>query len=90
MSREELIEKISTAAEITKAQAGKALKGMLEGITDGLKDGQKVTLVGFGTFQVSDRKERVGLNPQTKEKMVIPAKKTPVFKAGKQFKELVK
>ena len=90
MTREELIEKISAAADVTKSQAGKALSGILEGITESLKDGQKVTLVGFGTFQVNDRKERTGFNPQTKEKLIIPARKAPVFKAGKKLKEIVK
>jgi len=90
MSREELIAKIAEQAEISKKAAGIALNAVLEGITAALEKGDKVTLVGFGTFAVSQRKERKGVNPQTKKPIKIPARKVPVFKAGKKLKEAVK
>ena len=90
MSREELITKIAENAEISKKSATQALNAVIEGIMGALEKGDKVTLVGFGTFQVSERKERQGVNPQTKQKLTIPARKVPVFKAGKKLKDAVK
>ncbi len=89
MSREELITKIAQDAEITKKQAQTVLNSVLSNITDALVKGEKVSFVGFGSFAVSDRQERQGVNPRTKEKITIPARKVPVFKAGKQLKEAV-
>ncbi|MDD3050149.1 MAG: HU family DNA-binding protein [Candidatus Cloacimonetes bacterium] len=90
MSREELITKIAENAEISKKSATQALNAVIEGIMGALEKGDKVTLVGFGTFQVSERKARQGVNPQTKQKLTIPARKVPVFKAGKKLKDAVK
>lgn len=90
MSREELINKIAKDADLTKKAAGKALKAVLEGITLSLEKKEKVTLVGFGTFNVSHRKERKGVNPQNGKRITIPARDVPVFKPGKKLKDAVK
>ncbi len=90
MSRDELIKKIAGAAGVSQKVAGIALGAVLEGITDALKKGDKVTLVGFGSFGVAARKARKGINPKTKEPLKIPARKVPVFKAGKKLKDAVK
>ncbi|MDY6820669.1 MAG: HU family DNA-binding protein [Deferribacterota bacterium] len=89
MNKKELIEKMSTKSGLTKIQCEKALKSFEESITEALASGDKVTLVGFGTFSVSNRKERKGRNPQTGEVIDIPAKKTPKFTAGKNLKDSV-
>lgn len=90
MKRDELITKIATDASITKKQAGTALTSLLNGVSGALKKGDKVTFVGFGTFNVSKRKKRMGVNPQTRAKITIPARKVPVFKAGSKLKQTVK
>jgi len=90
MNRQEIIDKIAADAVITKKAAGTALNSFIEAITLSLEKGEKVSLVGFGTFKVNERGPRVGINPQTKEKINIPARKVPVFKAGKKLKEAVK
>ncbi len=90
MNRQELVEKIAKDAEISKKQAAKALAAFIDGVTLALEKGDKVSLVGFGTFKVTERAARVGINPQTKEKINIPASKVPTFKAGKRLKEAVK
>ncbi|MBW6515836.1 MAG: HU family DNA-binding protein [Candidatus Cloacimonetes bacterium] len=90
MKREELITKIASDASITKKQAGMALTSLLNGVSGALKKGDKVTFVGFGTFAVSKRKKRMGVNPQTRQKITIPARKVPVFKAGSKLKLTVK
>ena len=90
MSKEMIIEQISQDAGITKAQAKIAYKSVLDSITNSLKRGQKITLVGFGTFQISNRKARDGRNPRTGETMRIPASKVPRFKAGKALKDAVR
>lgn len=89
MNKKDLVEKISIKSGLTKTQAEKALKAFEEAITSALGSGDKVTLVGFGTFSVSNRKSRKGRNPQTGEEITIPAKKTPKFTAGKILKEAV-
>jgi DNA-binding protein HU-beta len=86
MNKADLIDQIAEKANLTKKNAGIALDKMVESISDSLIKGEKVTLVGFGTFDVRDRKARTGVNPQTKAKIKIPASKAPVFKAGKQLK----
>ena len=83
MNKGELISKIAEDAEITKTQAGAALDSLVEAITKSLKKGDKVTLVGFGTFSVTKRAARTGRNPQTGEAIKIKAKKVAKFKAGK-------
>jgi DNA-binding protein HU-beta len=90
MNKEMMIEKIADDAGINKAQATKALNSLFDSITGSLKDGNKVTFVGFGTFQVSERKARDGRNPRTGETIHIPAGKVPRFKAGKAFKDAIK
>lgn len=90
MTKAELIEKIAGGAGLSKAQASKALDATLDAIKGALKKGQKVTLVGFGTFAVSRRKARKGRNPKTGEEIKIPAMKVPRFTAGKAFKDAIR
>lgn len=89
MNKSELLETIAESAEVSRATASKALDAMLDGITDALKNGEQVTLVGFGTFSVRERAERSGRNPQTGETIKIKAAKIPSFKAGKALKDAV-
>lgn len=89
MNKTELVAAIANNAEISKKDAEKALKAVVEVITDELKKGEKVQLVGFGTFEVSERAAREGRNPRTNETMSIPACKAPKFKAGKALKDAV-
>ncbi|MCX7794076.1 MAG: HU family DNA-binding protein [Thermodesulfovibrionales bacterium] len=90
MTKAELVEKIAGGAGLSKTQASKALDATLDAIKAALKKGQKVTLVGFGTFSVSKRKARKGRNPKTGEEIKIPAMKVPRFTAGKAFKDAIK
>ena len=85
MNKAELVSKIAEEAGITKAQAGAALESFVDGVTKTLKKGNKLTLVGFGTFSVSKRAARTGRNPQTGEAIKIKAKKVARFKAGKDL-----
>lgn len=87
MTKAELIEFIAENADLTKADAGRALEAMIEGITEGLKTKKKVTLVGFGTFNAKDREARPGRNPQTGEPLEIAARVVPTFKAGNKLKD---
>ena len=87
MNKATLIDKIAKDADITKTAAADALGSMVDGITRSLKKGQRVTLVGFGTWSVSKRKARMGLNPQTGEAIKIKAKKAVRFKAGKTLED---
>ncbi|EGY53305.1 HU family DNA-binding protein [Neisseria shayeganii] len=87
MNKSELIEAIAKEADISKAAAGKALDGMTNAITAALKQGDTVTLVGFGTFYVGERAERKGRNPKTGAELTIPAAKSPKFRAGKALKD---
>ena len=89
MTKVELIAAVANDANLTKKDAEAAVNSALNAITAALKDGDKVTLVGFGTFEVKERAAREGINPRTKEKIEIPASKLPVFKAGKALKEVV-
>jgi len=89
MTKAEIVEKIAQAAEITKAKAEVAANAFLEGVTEGLKAGDKVTFVGFGTFAVAERKARTGRNPQTGAEIKIPARKAVTFSVGKGLKEAV-
>jgi len=89
MTKAELIEKVAAEADLTRAEAGRALDAMIGAIGQALKKGERVTIVGFGTFSVSNRAERKGRNPQTGEEMTIPASKAPKFSPGKGFKELL-
>ncbi len=90
MTKTDLIGKIAADAKITKAAAAKALESFVEGIKGSLKKGQRVTLVGFGTFSVSQRKARKGRNPRTGKEIRIPARKAPKFTAGKALKDGIK
>ena len=89
MNKKELIESIAGAADISKADAEKALNATLAAIAESLNKGDKVTLVGFGTFAVSKRDARQGRNPQTGKTIKIPAKKVVKFKAGSKLSEAV-
>ncbi|MEI6154399.1 MAG: HU family DNA-binding protein [Deltaproteobacteria bacterium] len=90
MTKAELIGKVAADAKISKAAAAKALGSFIDAVKASLKKGEKVTLIGFGSFSVSQRKARKGRNPQTGKAIKIPAKKVPKFAAGKAFKEAVK
>lgn len=85
MNKAELIDKVAKDAGITKTQANEALDSFTGAVTAALKKGDRVTLVGFGTFSVSERAARNGRNPQTGEVIKIKARKVPKFKAGKEF-----
>ena len=89
MNKSELIDAIASGADISKASAGRALDAMLDAVTESLRKGDQVALVGFGTFSVKQRAARTGLNPQTREKIDIPAATVPSFKAGKALKDAV-
>ena len=89
MTKVELINAIADQAGLTKKDADAALKATVDAITAALKKGEKVQLVGFGTFEVRARGERTGRNPRTKETITIPASKAPAFKAGKALKDAV-
>ena len=89
MTKAELVSAIAERTEFTKKDSEIALAAVLESITDALKNGEKIALVGFGTFEVRARAARQGINPQTKKKIKIPATKVPAFKAGKALKEAV-
>ena len=89
MTKQELCAAIAEKAEITKKDAEASLNAFTEVVTEELKKGEKIQLVGFGTFEVSERAARVGRNPQTKEDIKIPASKAPKFKAGKALKDAV-
>jgi DNA-binding protein HU-beta len=90
MSREDLITKIASEATISKKSAACALNAILDGVMVSLQKGEKVSLVGFGTFGISARKERKGVNPQTGKEIKIKARKVPVFKPGKKLRDAVK
>jgi DNA-binding protein HU-beta len=89
MNKAELIDAIAKSADLTKADAGRALDGMIDAITTALKNGETVSLVGFGSFGVKERAERQGRNPQTGNTITIKAAKLPSFKAGKALKDAV-
>ena len=90
MNKTELIEKIAAGSELSKAAAKKALDATTEAIKEALVAGDKVQLVGFGTFSVSERPARQGVNPATKQKIEIPAKKVAKFKVGAELNDAVK
>ena len=89
MTKVELIAAVAESAGLSKKDAEKAVNGTLNAITEALKQGDKVSLVGFGTFEVRERPVRKGRNPQTNEEITIAASKLPAFKAGKALKESV-
>jgi len=89
MNKAELIEAIAKKAELSKKDSEKALNAAVEAITAALKDGDKVSMVGFGTFETKIRAERIGRNPKTKEEIKIAATRVPGFKAGKALKDAI-
>ena len=89
MNKTELIEKIAASANLSKADAKKALDATTEAIKDALAKGDKVQLVGFGTFSINERPAHEGMNPATKQKIQIPAKKVAKFKAGAELSDAV-
>ncbi len=90
MNKSELIEQIAAGAGLTKVDAKKALDATVEAISAALKNGEKVQLVGFGTFSISEKPAREGINPATKQKIQIAAKKVAKFKAGAELADAVK
>lgn len=89
MTKNDLVSQVAASAELTKKDAEKAVNATIEAITDALKKGDKVALVGFGTFETRNRPARQGRNPQTKATITIPASTVPAFKAGKALKDAV-
>ena len=89
MNKMELIQEVSERAGLAKKDAEKALNALLDTVADTLASGDKVQLVGFGSFETKAREARTGRNPKTKEPIEIPATKVPVFKAGKALKDPV-
>ena len=89
MTKAEIIEKVAEEAKISKAAAAKAFEGVIGSITQAIKKGDKVTVVGFGTFSVSSRKARKGRNPRTGQEIKIAAKKVPRFSPGAALKAVV-
>lgn len=89
MTKKELADEVAKAADLKKKDAEAAVDAVLDSITKALKKGQKVQLVGFGTFEVRKRKARTGINPQSKEKIKIAASKAPAFRPGKKLKDAI-
>lgn len=89
MNKAELVDAVADSADISKAAASRAVDGLVAAISNALKNGDQVSLVGFGTFAVKDRAARTGRNPRTGETINIAAAKNPVFKAGKALKDAV-
>ena len=90
MNKTDLVEKIAAGAGISKVDSKKALEAAIVAVKDALAAGDKVALIGFGTFSVSERAAREGINPSTKQKIAIPAKKLVKFKAGTDFTDALK
>ncbi len=90
MTKDELVSKIADKSNLSKKVVNEFVAAFIEEITEAMKNGKRVSFVGFGTFEPKLRKERQGINPQTKEKITIPARRVPVFKAGKKLREAVK
>lgn len=89
MNKAELIASVAEKSNMTKKAASDAVEAVFASISEALAAGDKVTIVGFGTFEVRDRKARQGVNPSTKEPIMIPATKVPAFKPGKSLREVV-
>ncbi len=90
MNKSELVERMAQAAGITKSAADRALNGFMDAVTEALGSGDKVVLVGFGTFYTAERKARTGRNPQTGKPIEIPAKKVAKFKPGSRLADSIK
>lgn len=89
MNKSELVDAVASSADLSKAAAARAVDGMVDAITQALRDGDQVSIVGFGTFLVRERGARTGRNPKTGETIEISASKVPSFKAGKALKDAV-
>ncbi|OYE00049.1 HU family DNA-binding protein [Nostoc sp. 'Peltigera membranacea cyanobiont' 232] len=89
MNKGELVDAVAAKTNVTKKQADEVISAFLSVVIEAVANGEKITLVGFGSFERRDRSEREGRNPKTQEVMTIPATKVPAFSAGKQFKEKV-
>ena len=89
MNKVELVAAVTQKSGLSKKDAEKAVSAVLDSVVESVASGDKVQLVGFGTFEIRSRQERTGRNPRTKETIIIPASKQPVFKAGKAFKDAV-
>ncbi|MEH1794056.1 MULTISPECIES: HU family DNA-binding protein [unclassified Nostoc] len=89
MNKGELVDAVAAKANVTKKQADEIISAFLSIVTEAVANGEKITLVGFGSFERRERSEREGRNPKTQETMTIPATRVPAFSAGKQFKEKV-
>ncbi len=89
MNKTQLIEEVANSTDLSKAEAGRAIDAVFQSISRALKEGEEVSLVGFGTFAVRERSARSGRNPQTGEKIDIKASKIPSFRAGKALKDSV-
>ena len=89
-NKQDLIAKVAETAELSKKQAALVVNTVFDTISESLSNGEKVQIIGFGSFDVRERAERKGRNPQTGTELVIPASKVPGFKAGKALKEVVK
>lgn len=90
MNKSDLVTAMAEAADISKSAAARAMDGLMDTIVEVLKEGDSVSMIGFGTFSVKERDARIGRNPRTGETIEIAASKTPVFKAGKAFKDAIK
>lgn len=90
MNKSELVNAVSTQAELTKKDAAKAVDALFETISSTLANEEKIQIIGFGTFEVRERAARTGRNPQTGQEIQIAASKVPAFKPGKELKEAVK
>jgi DNA-binding protein HU-beta len=89
MNKSDLVSSIADKSDISKKDAEKALNAFLETVEEALTKGDKVQLVGFGSFEVRERAERKGRNPQTREEITVPASKAPVFRVGKALKDMI-
>jgi DNA-binding protein HU-beta len=89
MNKADMVTKVAEKSDLTKKDAEKAIGAFVDTVTETLSHGDKVQLVGFGTFEVRQRAERKGRNPQTREEITIPASKAPVFKPGKALKDTI-
>jgi len=89
VNKSELVASVAERADLTKKDAERAISAVFDSISTALKNGEKVQLIGFGTFEVRERAARKGRNPQTRAEIEIPAARVPVFKAGKALKETV-
>ena len=89
MNKTDLVSAVAEKAGLSKKDSEKAINAVVDSIIDALKSGDKVQLIGFGSFEVKSRAERTGRNPRTKETIKIPAAKLPQFKAGKAFKDAI-